>query len=69
MLSAISRYNNCVRQYAAAGSIAFGIDTPRSRKEQAHWIRRIRREYPFTQFGITWGTSKGTTQGEASHDT
>jgi hypothetical protein len=48
-------YNSLIRRAAVAQSQWFGIDTPRARRCQAYWVRRIRREYPFSQFGVTWG--------------
>jgi hypothetical protein len=52
----IQRYNQTVRRAARAHSMEFGIDTDRSRRREAAYIRRVRREFPFSQFGITWGT-------------
>mgnify|MGYP001829123185 CR=1 FL=1 len=48
-------YNCTVRNIARAHSMHFGVDTDRARNMQAQWIRRIRREYPFSQFLVTWG--------------
>lgn len=44
------RYNKVIRGIACQASLNFGIDTPRARNCQAHWIRRIRKEYPISSF-------------------
>lgn len=54
-MTQIAKYNRAVRRHALARSMDFGVDTPRARMHQARWIRRIRREYPFSQYGVTWG--------------
>lgn len=51
----ITGYNQIVRGIACANSAEFGIDTPKHRRHKAYWIRRIRKEFPMSQFGITWG--------------
>ena len=48
-------YNKLLREAATVRSQWFGIDTMESRRCQASWLRRLRREYPFSQFGVTWG--------------
>lgn len=50
----IAAYNGMIRRISFQHSSSFGIDTPRSRKEQAKMSRRIRQDYPFRDYGLTW---------------
>lgn len=50
----ISAYNALVKRVAASHSIEFGMDTPKARSVQARWMRRIRKELPFRNYGRTW---------------
>ena len=56
-MSKRQKYNAWIRRFATGQSMQFGFDTPAYRAHQACWIRRIRNEYPMSQFGITWGLS------------
>lgn len=48
-------YNKLLLDAVTEQSQWFGIDTVKARRCQANWLRRLRREYPFSQFGVTWG--------------
>lgn len=50
-------YNKLLREAASERSQWYGIDTVMARKTQCQWLRRLRREFPFSQFGITWGVN------------
>lgn len=50
----IRSYNKLVRSIGAAHSARFGLDTPKARREECKMIRRVRREYPISNYGITW---------------
>lgn len=53
------KYNSKVRSLAFQASVntsqTFGINTPESRSCQAMWCRRIREEYPLSEYQTHWG--------------
>lgn len=48
-------YNKLIKRAAVEHSMCFGIDTLKARRKQARLMRKVRREYPFSQYGVTWG--------------
>ena len=41
-------YNDVVREIAVVATWRLGADSPESRRQQARWMRRVRREYPYS---------------------
>ena len=44
----IVRYNRLIRQIAAKNTQHLGVDTPEQRISCAFWLKRVRREFPFS---------------------
>lgn len=50
----VQKYNGIIKQIAAQHSVHYGIDTPLLRHHEAKWCRQLRRDYPLSNYMVTW---------------